>query len=69
MEGKHSSHSKGINCQVHSNQMQNPNTSLQTGTLKNRPIRLTQCCTQFKSLGVKILCVLNLHDNEAFTFE
>ena len=35
----------------------------------NRPIRLTQCCTQFKSLGVKILCVLNLHDNEAFTFK
>ena len=35
----------------------------------NRPIRLTQCCTQFKSLGVKILCVVNLHDNEAFTFK
>ena len=26
----------------------------------NRPIRLTQCCTQFKSPGVKILCVLYL---------
>ena len=37
--------------------------------LNNRPIRLTQCCTQFKSLGVKILCVLNLHDNEAFAFK
>ena len=24
------------------------------------PIRLTQCCTQFKSSGVKILCVLYL---------
>ena len=35
----------------------------------NRPIRLTQCCAQFKSLGVKILYVLNLHDNEAFTFK
>ena len=33
----------------------------------NRPIRLTQCCTQFKSLGVKILCVMNFQDNEAFT--
>ena len=27
----------------------------------NRPNRLTQCCTQFKSPGVKILCVLHLH--------
>ena len=26
--------------------------------VKNRPIRLTQCCTQFKSPGIKILCVL-----------
>ena len=24
----------------------------------NRPIRLSHCCTQFKSPGVKILCVL-----------
>ena len=24
----------------------------------HRPIRLTQCCTQFKSPGIKILCVL-----------
>ena len=24
----------------------------------DRPIRLTQCCTQFKSPGDKILCVL-----------
>ena len=31
----------------------------------NRPIRLTQCCTQFKSPGVKILCVLYLHHNVA----
>ena len=34
-----------------------------------RPIRLTQCCTQFKSLGVKVLCVFYLQDNEAFTFK
>ena len=35
----------------------------------NRPIRLTQCCTQFKSLEVKVLCTLHLHDNVAFTFK
>ena len=35
----------------------------------NRPIRLTQCCTQFRSLGVKVLCVSHLHDNIAFTFK
>ena len=35
----------------------------------NRPIRLTQCCTQFKSPGVKILCVLYLHYNVAFTLK
>ena len=35
----------------------------------NRPIRLTQCCTQLKSPGVKILCVLYLHYNVAFTFK
>ena len=34
-----------------------------------RPIRLTQCCTQFKSPGDKILCVLHLHYNMAFTFK
>ena len=27
----------------------------------HRPNRLTQCCTQFKSPGVKVLCVLHLH--------
>ena len=32
-------------------------------------IRLTQCCTQFKSPGVKILCVLYLLYNVAFTFK
>ena len=32
-------------------------------TLWNRPIRLTQCCTQFKYPGDKILCVLYLHYN------
>ena len=40
--------------------------------LKNvchRPIRLIQCCTQFRSLGVKVLCVFHLHDNIAFTFK
>ena len=35
----------------------------------NRPIRLTQCCNQFKSPGVKILCVLYLYQNVAFTFK
>ena len=35
----------------------------------NRPIRLIQCCTQFKSPGDKILCVLYLHYNVAFTFK
>ena len=30
------------------------------------PIPLTQCCTQFKSPGVKIFCVLYLHYNVAF---
>ena len=34
-----------------------------------RLTRLTQCCTQFKSLGVKVLCVLHLHDNIASTFK
>ena len=29
--------------------------------------RLNQCCTQLKSTGVEILCVLYLHDNVAFT--
>ena len=37
--------------------------------LPNRPIRLTQCCTQLKSPGDKILCVLHLHYNVAFTFK
>ena len=35
----------------------------------HRPIRLTQCCTQFKSPGDNILCVLHLHYNVAFTFK
>ena len=35
----------------------------------NRPFRVTQCCSQFKSPGVKILCVLYLHYNVAFTFK
>ena len=35
----------------------------------NRPVRLTQSCTHFKSPGVKILCVLYLHFNVAFTFD
>ena len=33
-----------------------------------RPIRLTKCCTQFKSPEVKIICVLYLHYNVVFTF-
>ena len=35
-------------------------------TNDSRPIRLTQCCTQFRSLGVKVLCVFHLHDNIVF---
>ena len=35
----------------------------------NRLIPLTQCCTQFKSPGDEILCVLYLHYNVAFTFK
>ena len=38
-------------------------------TVEDLGTRLTQCCTQFKSLGVKILCLLNLRDNEAFMFK
>ena len=34
----------------------------------NRPIRLIQCCIQFKFPGVTILCVLYLPYNVAFTF-
>ena len=34
-----------------------------------RSIRLTQCCTQFRSLGVKVVCVFYLHDNIVFTFK
>ena len=37
--------------------------------VNNRSIRLTQCCTQFKSPGVKIICVLYLHYNVAFSFK
>ena len=37
-------------------------------TRVHRPIRLTQCCTQFKSPGNKILCVLYLHYNVAKRF-
>ena len=33
------------------------------------PIRITQCCTQFESPGVKILCVLYLHYNVPVTFK
>ena len=36
---------------------------------KNRPNQLTQSCPRFKSLGVKILCVLHLHCNAAFIIE
>ena len=37
--------------------------------LSNRPIRQTQCYTQFKSPKVKILFVLYLHYSVAFTFK
>ena len=43
--------------------------SLQQVNSPNRPIGLTQCCTQFKSPGDKIFCVLHLHYNVAFTFK
>ena len=33
------------------------------------PCKQAQCCTQFKSPGVKIFCVLYLHYNVAFTFK
>ena len=33
-----------------------------------RPIRLTQCCSQLRSPGVNILCVLCLHHNVAYTY-
>ena len=48
--------------------LQLKNSKLQTFA-RNRPNRLTQCCTQFKSPGTKILCVLYLHDNVAFIFK
>ena len=35
----------------------------------NRPIGLTLCCTQFRSLRAKVLCVFYLHDNTALTFK
>ena len=37
-------------------------------TFENRAIRLTQCCTQFRSLGFKVLLVFYLHYNVAHTF-
>ena len=40
-----------------------------TADIHYRPIRLTQCCTQFKSPGDMILCILYLHFNVAFTFK
>ena len=39
------------------------------GFASRRPIRLTQRCTQFRSLGAKVLCVFHLHDNIVFTFK
>lgn len=35
----------------------------------SRRIRLTHCCTQFRSLGLKVLCALHLHVYVAFTFK
>lgn len=35
----------------------------------NKTTRLTHCCTQFKSHGVKILCELYLHYNVTSTFK
>ena len=34
--------------------------------VKNRPIRLTQCCTQFKPFGNKTFCFRNFHITELF---
>ena len=41
----------------------------QINRVKHRPVRLTQCCTQLKSSGVKIFCVLYLHYNVVLTFK
>ena len=46
-----------------------PHRSPLAERLEQATIRLTQCCTQFKSPGDKILCVLHLHYNVAFTFK
>ena len=35
----------------------------------HRPIQLTQGCTQFNSLEVKVPCAVHWHDNAAFTFK
>ena len=35
----------------------------------DRPIRLTQCCAQFKSLRVRVFSVFHLHDNVEFTLK
>ena len=51
------------------NNNNNSNNNNNNNNSKNRPIWLTQCCTQFKSPGDKILCVLYLHYNVAFTFK
>ena len=50
-------------------EFQNNGTAAMLVYLDNRPIRLTQCCTQFKSPEDKILIVLDLHYNVAFTFK
>ena len=58
-----------VSCFVFSHFNSLPPASLSLLLHFNRLIRLTQCCTQFKSPGVKILCVLYLHYNVAFTFK
>jgi len=43
-----------------------PFSSVKYTATWRKPIRLTQCCTQFKFHAVKVLCVFHLHDNVAF---
>ena len=62
MVSKESGHFHYAFCCLHVALDYKPNKS-------NRPIRLTQCCTQFKSLGVRVLWVFHSHDKVAFTLK
>ena len=50
---------KPIHCQLVRQLLED--TSVLVIELKNRPIRLTQCCTQFKPFGNKMFCFRNFH--------